>query len=81
VEPFGLHELTKRGSLYVTRPTLYDFIRDRDALEAGCAELFALVARGRVRIEVHQTYALREAARAHRDLEARKTTGCTVLIP
>ena len=43
VEPFGLHELTKRGSLYVTRPTLYDFIRDRAALEAGAAELFALV--------------------------------------
>ena len=44
VEPFGLHELTKRGSLYVTRPTLYDFIRERGALEAACAELFDLVA-------------------------------------
>jgi NADPH2:quinone reductase len=81
VEPFGLHELTKRGSLYVTRPTLYDFISDRGALEAGCAELFALVEGGHVRIEVNQTYALRDAARAHSDLEARKTTGCTVLIP
>ena len=81
VEPFGLHELTRRGSLYVTRPTLYDFIRDRAALEAGAAELFALVERGRVEIEVNQTYALRDAAQAHRDLEARKTTGCTVLIP
>ncbi len=81
VEPFGLQELTRRGSLYVTRPTLYDFIRDRAALEAGTGELFALVEQGRVEISVNQTYALRDAAQAHRDLEARKTTGCTVLIP
>jgi NADPH:quinone reductase len=81
VEPFGLHELTRRGSLYVTRPTLYDFIGERAALEAGTAELFALVEQGRIDIAVNQTYALRDAAQAHRDLEARKTTGCTVLIP
>jgi NADPH2:quinone reductase len=81
VEPFGLHELTKRGSLYVTRPTLYDFIRERSDLETGAAELFALVERRRIAIEVNQTYALRDAAQAHRDLEARRTTGCTVLIP
>ena len=81
VEPFGLQELTKRGSLYVTRPTLYDFIRERGALEAGAAELFALVERGTIAIDVNQTYALRDAAQAHRDLEARRTTGCTVLIP
>jgi NADPH2:quinone reductase len=81
VEPFGLAELTKRGSLYVTRPTLYDFIRERSGLEAGCTELFGMVERGHVKIEVHQTYALRDAAQAHRDLEARRTTGCTVLIP
>jgi NADPH:quinone reductase len=81
VEPFGLQELTKRGSLYVTRPTLYDFIRDRHALETGATELFALVEQGKVAIAVNQTYALRDAAQAHRDLEARRTTGCTVLIP
>jgi NADPH2:quinone reductase len=81
VEPFGLHELTKRGSLYVTRPTLFDFIRERASLEAGAAELFGLVTQGRVKIEINQTYALAAAAQAHRDLEARKTTGCTVLIP
>ena len=81
VEPCGLHELTKRGSLYVTRPTLYDFIRERKELEAGAAELFALVEQGHVKIEVNQTYALHNAAQAHRDLEARRTTGCTVLIP
>jgi NADPH2:quinone reductase len=81
VEPFGLHELTRRGSLYVTRPTLYDFIRDRASLEAGAAELFSLVERGRIEIAVNQRYALRDAAQAHRDLEARRTTGCSVLIP
>jgi NADPH2:quinone reductase len=81
VEPFGLHELTKRGSLYVTRPTLHDFIGEPGALDAGAAELFGLVERGTVEIAVNQTYALRDAAQAHRDLEARRTTGCTVLIP
>ncbi len=81
VEPFGLHELQTRGSLYVTRPTLQDFIRERRDLEAGSGELFDLVQRGRVRIEVNQTYALRDAAQAHRNLEARRTTGSTVLIP
>jgi NADPH:quinone reductase len=81
VEPFELHELTKRGSLYVTRPTLYDFIRARADLEAGTAELFDLVARGRIEIAVQQKYALRDAATAHRDLEARRTTGSTVLVP
>jgi NADPH2:quinone reductase len=81
VEPFGLHELMRRGSLYVTRPTLQDFIGERTALEAGAAELFSLVEKKRVVIEVNQTYALRDAAQAHRDLEARKTTGSTVLIP
>jgi NADPH2:quinone reductase len=81
VEPFSLTELTKRGSLYVTRPTLYDFIGERAALEAACAELFELVAGGRIEIGVHQTYALRDAAQAHRDLEARRTTGSTILIP
>lgn len=81
VEPFGLHELTRRGSLYVTRPTLYDFIRDRASLEAGAGELFSLVEEGRIEIVVNQTYSLADAAQAHRDLEARKTTGSTVLIP
>jgi NADPH:quinone reductase len=81
VEPFGLHELTRRGSLYVTRPTLYDFIGERASLEAAAAELFSLVEKRRIAIEVNQTYALRDAAQAHRDLEARKTTGSTILIP
>ena len=65
----------------VTRPTLGDFIRERADLEAGCAELFGLVERGVIKIEVNQTYALADAASAHRDLEARRTTGSTVLLP
>jgi len=81
VEPFGLHELMRRGSLYVTRPTLHDFIRDRASLESAARELTSLVEQGRIKIAVNQTYALRDAAQAHRDLEARRTTGSTVLIP
>jgi len=81
VEPFALAELMKRGSLYVTRPTLNDFIRERGDLDAGSAELFELVQRGVVQIGVHQTYPLEAAATAHRDLEARRTTGSTVLLP
>jgi NADPH2:quinone reductase len=81
VEPFAPAELMKRGSLYVTRPTLQDFIRERAALEAGSAELFDLVQRAVIEIGVHQTYPLADAAAAHRDLEARKTTGSTVLLP
>jgi NADPH2:quinone reductase len=81
VQPFELHELTKRGSLYVTRPTLQDFIRARGDLEAGAADLFGVVERGIVRIEVNQSFALADAANAHRELEARRTTGSTILIP
>ena len=78
VEPFGLHELTRRGSLYVTRPTLYDFIRDRASLEAG-ARRAVRARRARAHRDRRSTrpIALRDAAQAHRDLEARKTTGCT----
>ncbi|HVS22923.1 MAG TPA: zinc-binding dehydrogenase, partial [Gammaproteobacteria bacterium] len=81
VEPFELQELTKRGSLYVTRPTLGDFIRERADLDAASRELFGLIERGVIKIEVNQTYALADAATAHRELEARRTTGSTVLTP
>ena len=81
VAPFGPIELQKRGSLYLTRPTLFDFIRVRADLEAGARELFELVESGAIRVEVHQDYALAEAATAHADLEQRKTTGCTILLP
>lgn len=81
VEPFSPLELASRGSLYVTRPTLFDFINTREALLEACAELFAVVEAGQVTIEVKQRYALADAAQAHRDLEARRTTGSTILLP
>ncbi len=81
VEPFSPLELMKRGSLYVTRPTLFDFIAERSELEAGCGRLFARVVDGSIRVDVHQRFALADAADAHRALEARRTTGATVLVP
>jgi len=65
----------------VTRPTLFDFINTRKGLLEACAELFAVVEGGQVSIEVKQRYALADAAQAHRDLEARRTTGSTILLP
>jgi NADPH2:quinone reductase len=81
VPPLDLSELMKRGSLFVTRPTLGDFIRARIDLEAGTRDLFGLIESGAIRIAVNQTYALADAAAAHRDLETRRTTGSTVLTP
>ncbi|MFM7461240.1 MAG: quinone oxidoreductase family protein [Burkholderiales bacterium] len=81
VKPFYIGELAAKGSLYLTRPTLDTYTATRADLAATADELFAVVASGAVAIEVNQTYALRDAAQAHRDLEARKTTGSTVLIP
>lgn len=81
VEPFSPLELAKRGSLYVTRPMLFDFISTRPELEAGAGELFGVLASGAVKIHVGQTCALADVARAHRDLEGRRTTGSTVLLP
>ncbi len=81
VEPFAPAELAKRGSLFVTRPILFDFINTRDRLLHASNALFDVVASGAVSIRVGQTYALNDAAQAHRDLEARKTTGSTVLFP
>ena len=81
VERFSLLELSRRGSLYVTRPVLFDFISERSALLEAAGALFDLVLPGVINVEVNQRYALKDAARAHRDLEARKTTGSTVLLP
>jgi NADPH2:quinone reductase len=81
VEPFSPLELARRGSLFVTRPVLFDFLRERDDLLAAAGELFAVIESGMVEIYVNQTYPLQDAAQAHRDLEARKTTGSTVLMP
>lgn len=81
VEPFAPLELMKRGSLYLTRPRLYDFIGRRSELEEASRALFEVVTSGTVSIQVPQTYPFGQAAAAHRDLEARRTTGSTVLIP
>jgi len=74
-------ELARRGSLFLTRPILFHYIARRAALDRAARELFAVIGRGAVRIEIGQTYALQDAAQAHRDLEARRTIGSTVLIP
>ena len=81
VPPFDLLLLSQKGSLFVTRPTIVHYTAKRADLEALGTELFDVVGSGKVRIEVNQTYALKDAAQAHRDLEARKTTGSTILLP
>jgi NADPH:quinone reductase len=70
-----------KGSYYVTRPSLMTYTAKREDLEASAAELFDVIKSGKVKIEINQTYALKDAAQAHKDLESRKTTGSTVLVP
>lgn len=81
VPPLDLILLSQKGSLFVTRPTLMNYTAKRADLEVLGADLFEMVGAGKVRIEINQTYPLAEAAQAHRDLEARKTTGSTILLP
>jgi NADPH:quinone reductase len=81
VGPTDLGILSAKGSLYVTRPTLMGYVARRDELVAASKELFDLVLAGKVKITPRQTYALKDAAQAHRDLEGRRTTGSTVLVP
>ena len=81
VPPFDLSILSAKGSLFLTRPSLMAYTARREDLLAHAQDLFEEVEKGAVRIEVKQTYPLAEAAQAHRDLEARKTTGSTILIP
>ena len=81
VPPVNIGILAQKGSLFLTRPTLFHYVATREDLLAASRELFAVVKKGAVKIAVNQTYPLREAAQAHRDLEARKTTGSTVLLP
>jgi NADPH2:quinone reductase len=81
VPPFSLAELASRGSLFITRPTLFSYAAKREDLETMAAELFGMVESGKIRIDINQRYALADVAQAHRDLEARKTTGSTILLP
>jgi NADPH2:quinone reductase len=80
VEPLNLGLLAQKGSLYVTRPTLNTYGAKRENLVAMAKELFEVVQSGAVKIEVRQTYPLKDAAKAHADLAARKTTGSTLLL-
>jgi NADPH2:quinone reductase len=79
--PIDSSELAARGSLYFTRPTVFSHTAKRADLLSIAGELFDVVQKGQVKIEINQRYALKDAAQAHRDLEARKTTGSTILLP
>jgi NADPH2:quinone reductase len=81
VAPFNTGILSQKGSLFLTRPTLFTYTAQREDLLTAARELFSVVKSKAVKISINQTYPLSEAAQAHRDLEARKTTGSTVLLP
>ncbi len=81
VTNFDLGALSAKGSLYVTRPTLMTYTASDEDLAANAADLVEMVGSGKVKIPVNQSYALADARQAHEDLESRKTTGSTVLMP
>jgi NADPH:quinone reductase len=81
VPPIAPLELSKRGSLFLTRPTLVTYMAKRTDLESAAKELFAVVKSKKVKVHIGQTYPLAEAAKAYADLEARRTTGSTILVP
>jgi NADPH2:quinone reductase len=79
VEPFSPNVLAQKGSLYLTRPTLFTYTASREQLQQSARELFEVVSSGKVKIEVQQRFPLANAAEAHRALQGRKTTGSTIL--
>jgi NADPH2:quinone reductase len=81
VPPFSPAELVKRGSLFLTRPTLYDYTATRAELDGIAREIFAAVKKKWLRVTIDRRYALADVARAHRDLEARQTTGASIILP
>ncbi|MER8732003.1 quinone oxidoreductase [Mesorhizobium sp. M1227] len=81
IPPFSISLLAQKGSLFATRPTLFVYNAKREDLEASAAALFGVVLSGAVKIKINQRYALSEAGKAHSDLEGRRTTGTTILIP
>lgn len=81
VPPFTALDLNRRGSLFLTRPTVFHYFQKPGDLQRAARELFEVVATGAVKVRIGQTYTLADAAQAHRDLEARRTTGSTVLVP
>ena len=78
-DPIPPNLLAQKGSLYLTRPTLFHYIATREQLERSANELFEMVESGKVKIEVKQRFPLKDAAEAHRALEERRTTGSTIL--
>ena len=76
---FGI--LARKGSLFTTRPTLFDYYTSREEIETHAGRVLDLIGRGALKVNIDQRYALKDAAQAHRDLEARRTTGSTVLVP
>jgi NADPH2:quinone reductase len=81
VPPFSLNELASRGSLFITRPSLMAYMAKREDLEASAKSLFGVVSSGEVKIDIRQRYALADVRQAHIELEARKTTGSSILLP
>ena len=81
IPPFNMAILSQKGSLFATRPTIFSYIAKRSDLDALAAALFDVVDKGIVKVEINQRYALADVARAHADLEGRKTTGTSVLVP
>ena len=81
IPPFNLAVLSQKGSLFLTRPTLFSYIAKRSELESLSAALFDVVAKGIVHVKINQRFALADAGKAHEALEARKTTGTTILVP
>jgi NADPH2:quinone reductase len=81
VAPFTMNELASRGSLFLTRPSLFAYTSTREELEACANALFGMVESGKVKIEINQRYNLADVAQAHIDLESRKTTGSTIILP
>jgi len=81
VPPFDLIKLSQKGSLYITRPTLNHYTATREELEWRANDVMQMIARGELKLRIHKTYPLAEAAQAHRDLEGRKTTGKLMLMP
>ena len=81
VAAFNLGLLAQKGSLYATRPTLVTYAADRASLNAMASELFAMIKSGKIKADINQTFALKDAAAAHRALQGRQTTGATLLLP
>jgi NADPH2:quinone reductase len=81
IEAFNINILQTKGSLFATRPTLNNYVAKREDLLATANDLFNVVASGAVKIPINQTYPLKDARKAHEDLEGRETTGSSILIP